>query len=329
MGAGDTVNNKIKEILDTWKVCILDGGLATEIQDRGYDLNDELWSAKILIENPDIIEQVHYEYFLAGADVAITASYQASVAGFKKRGYSPEEAENFIRLSVDVAKKARNRFWEGLSSEERRFRAYPLIAGSVGPYAAYFADGSESKPYRAGITQQDFINYHLPRIDILVKAGIDVIAAETLPSLEEAEAILEILKNYPDIYAWISFHGETDHTISEGTTIARCAQVLDAYEQVAAVGINCTYPQHVSSLIQDAGSNTSKPVVAYPNAGDVFDEKTKEWHKLPHHYDFGELTEIWYNMGARVIGGCCRTTPADIRAISKWAHKYRKRQAAG
>jgi homocysteine S-methyltransferase len=322
------MNNKIGEILDKWKICILDGGLATEIQDRGYDLNDELWSAKILIENPGIIEQVHYDYFLAGADVAITASYQASIEGFKKRGYSPAEAENFIRLSVEVAQKARKRFWDGLSSEERRLRAYPLIAGSVGPYAAYFADGSESRPYKAGITRHDFISYHLPRMDILIKTGVDIIAAETLPSLEEAEAILEILKNYPGVYAWISFHGETDHAISEGTAIVKCAQVLDAYEQAAAIGINCTYPQHVSSLIQDAEKNTSKPIVAYPNAGDVFDEETKEWHRLPHHHDFGELTEAWYNMGARVIGGCCRTTPADIRAISQWARKYRE-QAAG
>jgi homocysteine S-methyltransferase len=322
------MSNKIKEILDTWKVFILDGGLATEIQDRGYDLNDELWSAKALIENPDILEQVHYEYYRAGADVAITASYQASLAGFTKRGYSPAEAEHFISLSVAVAQKARDRFWEGLSPEEKQSRAYPLVAGSVGPYAAYFSDGSESRPYAAGISKQDFITYHVPRIAILVKAGVDLIAAETLPSLLEAEAILEILKDYPEVYAWISFHGATDHTISEGTAIATCAQVLDAYEQVAAIGVNCTYPQHIASLLQDARANTTKPIIVYPNAGDTFNAKTKEWDRVPHDYNFGALTEAWYTMGAQVIGGCCRTTPADIKAIYTWARKYREQAAA-
>lgn len=67
---------------------ILDGAMATELESKGLDLNDALWSAKVLAEQPDVIEQVHYEYFQAGADCAMTASYQATIDGFLKKGYS-------------------------------------------------------------------------------------------------------------------------------------------------------------------------------------------------------------------------------------------------
>lgn len=318
------MSNKINEILKEHKIVILDGGLATEVQDKGYDLSGDLWSAQILLEAPEVIEDVHYDYFKAGADIGISASYQASVEGFKKHGYDEKQAEEFIKLSVELVKGARERLWAELSDEEKKKRPYPVIAGSVGPYAAFFANGSEDRPYDESITKEDFINYHKPRIKWLIEAGAEILSVETLPSLAEAEAVLEILKDYPDIYAWISFNAHSFENISQGTSIEECARVLDGYEQAAAIGVNCVPPKYVSKLIGHLAANTSKPVVVYPNAGKKFDAQTKEWFSSDDEFDkqgleFGEATREWNKLGASVIGGCCKTTPEDIKAIAAWA----------
>lgn len=307
--------NIIEEIIDKYNVFILDGGLATEIQDRGMNLNDELWSAKILAENPEIIERVHYEYYKAGADCSISASYQASIDGFFRKGFSEEEAKNLIKKSVELVIKARERY---LSESHEENRLYPIVAGSVGPYAAYFADGSESIGY-SNVDKEEFIKYHSERIKLLIEAGAEVLAVETIPSLAEAEAILEILKEYPDIYCWISFRGENDEIISDGTLLSECAKQLDKYEQVAAIGVNCTEPRYISGAIKNIKKNTNKPIVIYPNSGEKFDVDTKEWGGKREEFDFGVYSKKWYEEGATVIGGCCRTTPKDIEKIAKWA----------
>lgn len=320
------MSNKIEEILKKQEIVILDGGLATEIQDRGYDLNDELWSAKILFQDPDIIEQVHYEYFKAGADIGISASYQASVEGFAKRGYGKEDAEKLVKLSVELVKNARSRLWKELSEEEKAKRPYPVVAGSVGPYAAFFADGSEGRAYDEKVTREDFIRYHRPRIKWLLEAGAEILSVETLPSLKEAQAVLEILKDYPEVYAWFSFNAHTHSEISEGTPVIECARALEGYRQVAAVGVNCVAPELVSDLLREITKATTKPIVVYPNAGKAFDADTKEWLSTSSDlsrqpYTFGEGTKRWHEEGASVIGGCCKTNPENIKEIAAWVRK--------
>src|SRR3954454_15512342 len=100
------MTDPIAAILQSYPLVILDGALATELERRGADLRDPLWSAKILLENPDLIRQVHYDYFAAGADVATTASYQATMPGLMTRGLSREQAADVLRLSVKLATQA-------------------------------------------------------------------------------------------------------------------------------------------------------------------------------------------------------------------------------
>jgi len=92
------------------RLTVLDGGLATELDARGFDLADALWSARLLADAPDAIEAVHLDYFEAGADIAITASYQASADGFAARGYSHEDTDALLQRSVALARSARDRF---------------------------------------------------------------------------------------------------------------------------------------------------------------------------------------------------------------------------
>lgn len=303
--------NPIKTILKDFPVIILDGALATELEKRGCNINDSLWSAKVLAKNPEIIEAVHYDYFVSGADCAITSSYQATIDGFMKKGYSRSEAENLIKNSVKIAKQARDRFWKEPSN--RINRSKPFIAGSVGPYGAYLADGSE---YRGDykITEEELMEFHRPRIKLLLDAGADILACETIPNLVEAKAITKLLQEFPDVYAWISFSCKNNYEISDGTPIKECAKLLDSCTQVAAIGINCTAPKYINSLIKGIKSASDKPIVVYPNSGEEYDAKSKTWHGNSSSEAFSSAAKEWFQSGAKLIGGCCRTTPADIKA---------------
>lgn len=295
------------EIMDTiardlakYPLLVLDGAFGTELARRGFDTNDELWSAKALFEKPELVEAVHCDYYEAGADISTSASYQATVEGFEKKGFTREQAKELIVRSVRLVQQARDAFW-------------PRAAASVGPYGAYLADGSE---YRGdyGASRAELADFHAERLAILISAGPDILACETLPLLDEARAILDDLRRYPDAGAWISFScKDAEHTCG-GDAIADCARLLDKESQVAAIGVNCTAPQYVTDLIRNIRAHTAKPVVVYPNTGETYDAVTKTWHGSPTPYH--DFVRQWYEAGARLIGGCCRTTPDDIRGIA-------------
>jgi len=295
---------------------ILDGALATELERRGANLNDPLWSAKLLIEQPDLIRQVHLDYFLAGADVATTASYQASFQSFAARGFDHAAATGLMRDSVRLAAQARDIFWS--DPEHRIGRIKPLVAASVGPYGAMLADGSEYKGHY-GLSEEQLMAFHRLRLQVLVDSGADLLACETIPCLAEARAIARLLSEFPTAGAWISFSCRDGLHNSEGESIGACVEALNAFEQVVAVGVNCTAPEHINSLLQQMQAHTHKPLLVYPNSGEHYDASHKQWHGNPSASHFAEQARGWHARGARLIGGCCRTSPEDIAAVTRWA----------
>jgi homocysteine S-methyltransferase len=190
----------------------------------------------------------------------------------------------------------------------------------VGPYGAFLADGSE---YRGdyGLTERELMDFHRPRMRGLIEAGADILACETIPSLIEAQALARLLKEFPNIRAWISFSGRDNKHVSEGQLFSDCVRELEGDPQIAAIGINCTSPQYIPSLIREAKKATQKPVLVYPNSGEAYDAEGNGWSGKPVLASFGQAARGWYEAGARLIGGCCRTTPEDIRAIASWARK--------
>jgi homocysteine S-methyltransferase len=308
--------NPIASILDRYPALVIDGALATELERRGHDLKDTLWSAKILLEQPDAIKQVHYDYFKAGADCAITASYQATIEGFAKRGLNEKEAIALIQRSVKIAIEARDEFWNDTANRVRRSK--PFVAASVGPYGAFLADGSE---YRGnyGLTERELMDFHRPRMRALIEAGAEILACETIPCLSEAQAIANLLKEFPNITAWVSFSGRDEKHISEGQVFADCVKQLEDNAQITTIGLNCTSPKYISSLIHAAKKATNKPILVYPNSGETYDALRNDWDGHPVHESFGEQARQWYDAGARLVGGCCRTTPEDISVIAGWA----------
>lgn len=314
--------NPIEHALAEYGSLIIDGAMGTELEKLGCNLNDALWSAKVLMEQPERIQQVHRTYFEAGADVAITASYQATLDGFMQRGMTEEAAISLIQKAVHLAKETRDAFWSQPTTN-RVHRPKPLVAASVGPYGAYLADGSE---YRGDYTlsEDELVAFHYPRIKALVEAGPDVLACETIPNLLEARALVRVLAQFPGTYAWISFSAKDGEHISSGESIEECAAWAQQQSQIAAIGINCTAPQYVASLVQRLHAHTSKPIIVYPNTGESYDAQAKVWHGHAEDSDFNCRAKQWYAEGARLIGGCCRTAPQDISNLTQWIATHRQ-----
>jgi homocysteine S-methyltransferase len=291
---------------------LLDGALATELERRGADLNDPLWSAKLLVEQPSLIRAVHLDYFAAGADVATTASYQATFAGFARRGIDAARAARLMSESVALAVSARDEFWADASHRANRRR--PFVAASIGPYGAMLADGSEYRGHYA-LSDAALMDFHRPRLQVLADSGADFLACETIPCLSEAVALARLLQEFPSTTAWISFSCRDEMHTCEGQKISDCVSILNDYPQIVAVGVNCTRPQHITALLRQMRSHTDKPLLAYPNSGEQYDAGSNQWLGVSHIEQLALRAEDWHAAGARLIGGCCRTTPNDIRAI--------------
>ncbi|MEM7030915.1 MAG: homocysteine S-methyltransferase [Chloroflexota bacterium] len=308
--------NPLEAILAHNPLIILDGALATELERAGLNLDDPLWSAKVLLEAPEAIQAVHTSYLQAGADCLITATYQATYEQFRQRGLNDDEISNLMKLSVQLAVTARDEFWADQAN--RHNRAKPIIAASVGPYGAYLADGSE---YRGnyGLTEGELVDFHRQRLTTLADTDADIFAFETIPCLKEAQALTKLLSTFPEKVAWVSFSAKDDHHISSGESFSDCVHWLNDYPQIVAVGINCTAPKHVLGLLSVAELVTSKPLIVYPNSGEDYDIEKRAWLEEPNQNDFAILAASWYQAGASIIGGCCRTTPHDIQCVTNWA----------
>ena len=306
--------NPIQPFVDRHGAFVLDGGLATQLEARGQDLSDALWSARLLLDDPQAIRQVHADYLWAGADCIITASYQATIPGFETRGLTTDQARALIDLAVELAVEERDRYWSQLAETERAQRLRPLVAASVGPYAAYRADGSEYTG-NYDLDEDGLLTFHRQRWDLLSGSTADILACETIPVFDEARALARLLDKTPGRYAWFSFTCRDGEHIVDGTPISECASYLSQFERVAAIGVNCTPPHYMPSLIKEVRRVTNKPVIVYPNSGELYDAEHHLWRGESVPAEFGTFSREWRKIGAAAIGGCCRTTPAHIRQI--------------
>jgi len=289
----------------------IDGGLSGELEKRGHDLSDKLWSARLLRDEPQAIAQVHQDYIAAGARVIITASYQASRKGFTEFGLSEKQADELIALSVSLAKevadKANQKVW---------------VAASVGPYGAVLGGGQEYVG-RYGVSHQDLVNFHAERIEILASQNPDLFACETIPDLAEVEALLEVLAKYPQIPAWITMSAKDGAQTCAGQDIALLAEAVANHPNVVAIGVNCTKPEFVSSLFEKLSHVTNLPLVVYPNAGRIWDGQARCWIGEGHTTLPAQIVNEWTNLGAKLIGGCCGLGPDAIKALESDLAKLR------
>ncbi len=305
-------DNPLFTVLEKQPVVILAGGLATTLEERGFDLDDELWSARVLLEDPDAIVQVHRDFLAAGADCITTSTYQASLPGLQKRGLDPEQARAQLNIAVDLAVDARDAFWS--LAGNRSGRVKPLVAACVGPYGAYLADGSEYSG-KYDLDDTELALFHRERWQIFANSQADLLACETLPCLREAAVLLELLDRTPDLWAWFSFSCRDGSHQTDGTPFIAAVELCANHQRVAGIGVNCTAPEFITPLLGAARTVTDLPLVAYPNSGEIYDPAGKSWRTGPSHSALPEAATEWFSMGAAVIGGCCRVGPEDIAIL--------------
>lgn len=292
---------------------ILDGGLATELERHGHDLCDPLWSARLLLEEPASIERVHRDYLNAGADCLTTASYQATLPGLQARGLSKDEAIAVLATSVELARRV-------IKGSDR---PDVWIAASIGSYGAFLADGSEFRGDYA-LTMPQLYDFHAARLEILANARPTLLAAETIPLLREAEAIARWTES-SQVPAWISFSCRDEISTCGGDRLEDCAEALDSMKSIVAIGVNCTAPRLITPLVERIRERTKKPIVVYPNSGQMWDADTRSWRGPADVASFIESARTWKSAGACAIGGCCQTTPEHIRQLSRTLKKTNDR----
>ncbi|PRQ08620.1 homocysteine S-methyltransferase [Enhygromyxa salina] len=300
--------NRLRELLERAPFVILDGGLATELERDGATLDDPLWSAKMLIEQPARVRAVHRRYVEAGADLITTASYQATIPGLLARGLDEDSAHALLRDSVVIARAAAS--------------PSTLVAASIGSFGAFLADGSE---YRGdyGLDRAALVAFHSPRVAVLSAAGPDLLAFETIPSALEAAAIAELLNASSGPCAWVSFslRPGSDVAVSDGTPLREAVAPLLGHPRIAAIGVNCVDPREVLPAIDalvtlEASAGSGEVIFAYPNSGERWVEHA--WTGPQTELEqFTELAGRWLDAGARMIGGCCRTGPGHVRALAQ------------
>ncbi|WP_250292883.1 homocysteine S-methyltransferase [Streptomyces atroolivaceus] len=280
---------------------LLDGGLSNQLEAQGCDLSDALWSARLLSDAPQQIEAAHAAYARAGAQVLITASYQATFEGFARRGTGRARAAELLAGSVKSARRA-----GAVTGREL------WVAASVGPYGAMLADGSEYRG-RYGLTVRELARFHRPRMETLAEAAPDVLALETVPDIDEAEALLRVVQEL-EVPVWLSYSVAGDRTRA-GQPLAEAFGLVAGIDQVVAVGVNCCDPDDADRAVEVASAATGKPVVVYPNSGEEWDADGREWTGR----DTFEPDRVrdWQRAGARLVGGCCRVGPSEIAALAE------------
>lgn len=275
---------------------LLDGGFATRLEARGHDLSDALWSARLLLTDPDEIRATHADFFAAGAEVAITSSYQVSESGFLAAGRTHAEVDEALARSVRLARAAASDF------DGPRF-----VAASVGPYGASLADGSE---YRGdyGLSVAQLRAWHRPRLQKLAAAEPDLLACETIPCLAEVEALAAELAEL-GVPAWISLTTVGDRT-RLGEPAREAYAIAAEVPNVIALGANCCDPGESADVVAAVGG--LRPVVCYPNSGESWDATARTWTGAAAA---SENVDAWLAAGVRALGGCCRVSPDQIAAM--------------
>ncbi|WP_318766629.1 homocysteine S-methyltransferase [Lactiplantibacillus carotarum] len=301
---------KVTDLLKQGPV-VLDGAMATELEKRGVTTDSALWSATAMLEHPQAITAVHQSYFDAGAHITITNTYQANVPAFVQAGIPASQARQLIQSAVTLAKAARTEY----VASHPDFQA--LIAGSIGSYGAYLADGSEYTG-QFHLDEAGYQAFHRERLELITDVGVDLLALETMPRLDEVQALVHLITTtWPDQPYWVSFSIADPETLCDGTPLSVAAQWVAQQPNVVAVGVNCTQLENIEPALKTLRAAVSIPLIVYPNSGDEYDPVTKTWQPTALSHQFDQFVPRWLTAGANIIGGCCRTTPADIATIAK------------
>ena len=298
------MDNPFAPWLNAGRTVILDGGLGTELERRGHQNLGRLWSSALVETNPSALREVHRDFLTAGADVIATATYQASMPTLIECGHDRQSAAQVLRAAVQLV------------IEERDAHASTaLVAASIGPFGAHLADGSE---YTGGynVTADDLYQFQSERWHILADSAADIFACETMPSMADVQAIVRLLHETPDRWAWISLMCRDANHLADGTSLSDVFAILNDIPNLAAIGANCIPPRLAPAIMDTFRASTSLPLMVYPNASNAWDMKMGQKLDDLSPTEFAAESTTWNSHGAQIIGGCCQTTPEHVRKLS-------------
>jgi len=305
------------------QIFVIDGGFSTQLSVHVGDKvdGDPLWSARFNATNPEAVTQTHLDFLNAGSDIILTNTYQASVEGYTKYlNLNEAESLELMESTVQLAHKAKAQYLKENPTEN------PKIAASIGPYGAHLHDGSEyTGSYADNTSPEKIKEWHRRRIEAVLKAGVDLLAIETIPCEIEAEVLVDLVCNeYKGVKFWISFQCKNEMQLAHGEEFAQTASKIwnrvkeIGNDNLLAIGVNCVHPAFVSNLFKSLNGGIARddqlPLVVYPNTGEKYDVE-KGWYGKEDCVPLSEYVEEWVNLGAKYIGGCCRTYAADISGI--------------
>ena len=316
-------------------VKILDGGFSAQLSTHvGAKIDgDPLWTARFLATNPDAVYATHLDFLRAGADIIETNTYQASVSGLMEHlSIAEKDSIELLHKAVNLAKKAVNDYTKEIIEKNNIENKNPLIAGSCGPYGAGLHDGSEyNGAYGKTTPREIMMQWHKSRINALVDAGVDMLALETIPCYQEAEVLVELLRQYPNVKAWLSFScARNSQNIVDGSNFQKVATLcykMALPGQIIAIGVNCIAPKDVSPLlksINEESVNELIPLIVYPNSGETY-SPTEGWIKAESCLLFESFIPEWLELGVQYIGGCCRMYADNIKSIRKEVNNFKKK----
>lgn len=289
---------------------ILDGGLSNVLEGFGCELNHELWSAKLLIDQPELIIKAHLAYLRAGAQCITTSSYQATIKGFERIGLSRSASIKMILRSVELAQEARSIFLKESPESQIIY-----LAASIGPYGAFLADGSEYTG-NYDVSDKELREFHAEKIRVLESTGVDFLAFETIPSLREIKILSELIPKIKKL-CWVSFSCKNAVFLNDGNRIVDAVKICSSTKNLFALGVNCTAPKHISDIINNIHPFVKdKKIIVYPNSGEIYLPESKTWKGISDPEVFQKMALEWLDLGVHVMGGCCRIGPDHISKLT-------------
>ncbi|KAI6239035.1 Homocysteine S-methyltransferase 1 [Aphelenchoides fujianensis] len=295
---------------DFSRLTVLDGGMGSLIEELGYDTASTVaWSSGANTVRPDLVVKAHSEFIKAGAEVIMTNTYQANI---KRLSHSmhQEDAVEYVNKGVELAVKAAKK-------SDRPVH----IVGSIGPFATFICDGSEYTGSYANDPSFDLNLIHHnyeTQARALANRGIRVLAFETIPAIVEASYARRDADRRVD-------HGPDHEHLANGEKFVDFVRAVADSPFVRAIGINCTSPENIRSLLLAAQpAAKGKPFVVYPNSGEVYDCTSKVFYGDVRVGKLVDELDEWVRLGVRLIGGCCRVMPEDLRKIADRVNELRK-----
>lgn len=289
------MNNKIK---------LLDGSMSFPLEKKGYNLRDKLWTGKALINDPDLIKNIHKGYIEAGADYISTATYQISFNRLEEMEYHPVEIKEIFQKSVDLVKEA---ILESNSKKEIK------IVGSFGPYASFDPEASEYVG-EYNVSDNAIMNFHLNNIRMIEETDLDIILYETIPCLREIEILSKIL-SHSSKEIWISITCNENIEFRDGSSFEEACKIISNIKNVTTMGINCFSPLLVNKAINKLKKYSNKKTLVYPNSGEIYNPKDKFWSGKNDYNDL--MIKNWLSLSPDIIGGCCRVGFDNIKNMRK------------